>query len=140
MNLGRRKLRLAAVAVAAVALLATACSSSGSSNSSSTSTSGTPVFGGTLRWVASGDVDHLDPMPAYYTATAILEHAYTRQLVTYPSSNNFQTGTTIVPDVATVVPTMANGGVTPDGPPPPLPPPSRVRWNTHPPPAAGGGA
>src|SRR5215813_2078297 len=101
MHLGRRKLRLAAVAaVAAVGMVAAACSSSSSSPGPTTGTSsaGTPVSGGTLRWVASGDVDHLDPMSAYYTATAILERAYTRQLITYPSSNNYQAATTIVPD------------------------------------------
>jgi peptide/nickel transport system substrate-binding protein len=135
MHLGRRKLRLAAVAaVAAVGMVAAACSSSSSSPGPTTGTSsaGTPVSGGTLRWVASGDVDHLDPMSAYYTATGILERAYTRQLVTYPSSNNFQTGTTIVPDIATVVPTMANGGISSDGLTYTFHLRSGVMWNTTP--------
>ena len=106
-----------AVAILAAASLA-ACSSSSKSTPSSgntTGSAGTPVSGGTLRWVASGDVDHLDPMSAYYTATAILERGYTRQLVTYPSSNMDQTATTIAPDVATEVPTRQNGGISSDG-------------------------
>src|SRR5215472_9683443 len=118
----RPRLRVAAMAVATLAAggLLAACSSSTTTPSSpasptATGTAGTPVMGGTLRWVASGDVDHLDPMSAYYTATGILERAYTRQLITYPASNNFTTGTSIVPDMATELPTMANGGISSDG-------------------------
>jgi peptide/nickel transport system substrate-binding protein len=124
-----------AVAILAAVSLA-ACSSSSSTSgtsSASASSAGTPVYGGTLRWVASGDVDHLDPMSAYYTATGILERAYTRQLITYPSSNNYQTGTTIVPDIATVVPTMANGGLSSDGLTYTFHLRSGVMWNTSPP-------
>jgi peptide/nickel transport system substrate-binding protein len=91
------------------------------------------VSGGTLRWVASGDVDHLDPMSAYYTATGILERAYTRQLVTYPASNNFKTGTTVVPDIATELPTTANGGISSDGKTYTFHLRSGVMWNTTPP-------
>jgi peptide/nickel transport system substrate-binding protein len=129
------------VAAMAVAILASgslaACSSSsstsGTSGASSTSSAGTPVSGGTLRWVASGDVDHLDPMSAYYTATAILERAYTRQLITYPSSNNYQKAITIVPDIATAVPTTANGGISSDGLTYTFHLRSGVMWNTTPP-------
>lgn len=39
--------------------------------------------GGTLRYVGHGDVDHLDPACANYTASAVIERAYTRPLVTY---------------------------------------------------------
>ena len=123
-----------AVAILAAASLA-ACSSSKStpSSASSTGSAGTPVSGGTLRWVASGDVDHLDPMSAYYTATAILERGYTRQLVTYPSSNDYNKAITIVPDVATEVPTTANGGISSDGLTYTFHLRSGVMWNTTPP-------
>jgi peptide/nickel transport system substrate-binding protein len=135
----RPRTRVAAMAVAILAAGALAACSSSSSTSSTSGTSsassaaGKPVFGGTLRWVASGDVDHLDPMAAYYTATAILERAYTRQLITYPASNDFQTSTTIVPDMATVVPTMANGGLSSDGLTYTFHLRSGVMWNTTPP-------
>jgi peptide/nickel transport system substrate-binding protein len=136
MRLPRIRIAAIAVAILAAASLA-ACSSasstSGSSSASASSSAGAPVYGGTLRWVASGDVDHLDPMSAYYTATAILERGYTRQLVTYPSSNNYQTATTIVPDIATVVPTMANGGLSSDGLTYTFHLRSGVMWNTSPP-------
>ena len=91
----RPRTRVAAIAVAILAAASlAACSSSKStpSSASSTGSAGTPVSGGTLRWVASGDVDHLDPMSAYYTATAILERGYTRQLVTYPVVERLQQG------------------------------------------------
>jgi peptide/nickel transport system substrate-binding protein len=135
----RPRIRVAAMAVATLAAggLLAACSSSSSSTpaagASGASSAGTPVTGGTLRWIASGDVDHLDPMSAYYTATGILERGYTRQLVTYPASNNFTTGTSIVPDMATELPTMANGGISSDGLTYTFHLRSGVMWNTTPP-------
>jgi peptide/nickel transport system substrate-binding protein len=127
-----------AVATLAAGGLVAACSSStttptGASSPTATGTAGAPVFGGTLRWVASGDVDHLDPMSAYYTATGILERAYTRQLITYPASNTYQQAITLVPDIATEVPSMANGGLSSDGLTYTFHLRSGVMWNTTPP-------
>src|SRR5580658_3602026 len=111
---------LAAAALAASALAA--CSSSSSTSSSSTASSGKPVSGGTLHIVSASGPDHIDTVPAYYTVDYQLEHAYTRQLVAYPTvpatttaSAGWTTDTTPVADVATVVPTAANGGVTNGG-------------------------
>jgi peptide/nickel transport system substrate-binding protein len=127
-----------AVATLAAGGLLAACSSStttpsGATSPTATGTAGTPVMGGTLRWVASGDVDHLDPMSAYYTATGILERAYTRQLITYPASNTYQQAITLVPDIATEVPSMANGGLSSDGLTYTFHLRSGVMWNTTPP-------
>jgi len=132
----RPRIRVAATAVAILAAASlAACSSSKStpSSGSTTASAGAPVYGGTLRWIASGDVDHLDPMSAYYTATAILERGYTRQLVTYPSSNNYTTATTIAADMATDVPTTANGGISSDGKTYTFHLRPGVMWNTSPP-------
>jgi len=112
---------LAAAALAATALAA--CSSSSStSSSSSPASSGKPVSGGTLHIVSASGPDHIDTVPAYYTVDYQLERAYTRQLVAYPTvpatstaSAGWTTDTTPVADVATVVPTVANGGVTNSG-------------------------
>jgi peptide/nickel transport system substrate-binding protein len=113
---------LAAAALAATALAACSSSSSTSSSSSSTASSGKPVSGGTLHIVAAAGPDHIDTVPAYYTADYMIERAYTRQLVTYPTvpattttSAGFTTETTPVADIATVVPTAANGGITNNG-------------------------
>jgi peptide/nickel transport system substrate-binding protein len=107
-------------AVIAVAGLA-ACSSSKSSTPAASSSTA-PQYGGTLHIVAASGPDHIDTVSAYYTADYMLERAYTRQLVQYPSvpyastsSAGWTTDTTPVADVATVVPTVANGGVTNSG-------------------------
>jgi peptide/nickel transport system substrate-binding protein len=111
---------LAAAALAASVLAA--CSSSSSTSSSSTSSSSKPVSGGTLHIVSASGPDHIDTVPAYYTVDYQLERAYTRQLVSYPtepasstSSAGWIASTTPVADVATVVPTVANAGVTNGG-------------------------
>jgi peptide/nickel transport system substrate-binding protein len=111
---------LAAAALAASALAA--CSSSSSTSSSSTSSSSKPVSGGTLHIVSASGPDHIDTVPAYYTVDYQLERAYTRQLVQYPTepasstaSAGWIASTTPAADVATVVPTVANGGVTNGG-------------------------
>jgi peptide/nickel transport system substrate-binding protein len=104
--------RFAALAVAALAAsTVAACSSSGTGSSSS----GRPVSGGTLNFVAAGDVDHLDPLSAYYIPSLQLELAWTRQLVSYWPSNNRARATMIAPDVASVVPSTSNGGITKGG-------------------------
>jgi peptide/nickel transport system substrate-binding protein len=110
-----------AVAVLAAAGLA-ACSSSSSSTSTpaaSSSSSGAPVVGGTLNVVAASGPDHIDTVPAYYTADYEFEHAYTRQLLAYPSAPynsttdaGWTTDVTPAADIATEVPTATNGGKT----------------------------
>ena len=46
---------------------------------------GTPVSGGTLHIVAASGPAHLDTVPSYYTTDYQLTHAYTRQLLNYPT-------------------------------------------------------
>jgi peptide/nickel transport system substrate-binding protein len=76
--------------------------------------SGTPVTGGTLKLVGNADVDHLDTAGGYYTTTYTLERAFTRQLFTNPASTDPATAISVVPDVATEMPTAANGGLSAD--------------------------
>src|SRR5260370_8914057 len=112
------RMRVAAMAVAIlVAVWVAACSSSSSkpATSSSSSSASTPVTGGTLRFVAASDFDHIDPLSAYLTNSFQIERAYARQLVSQPASNNFNTAISIVPDIATVVPSTSNGGPRSDG-------------------------
>jgi len=73
------------------------------------------VSGGTLNFVAAGDVDHLDPLSAYYVPTFQLEMAFTRQLISYWPSNNRARAITFAPDMASMVPTTSTGGVTNGG-------------------------
>jgi ABC-type transport system substrate-binding protein len=101
---------LAVLAVSAVTLAA--CGGNGNTTAS---TSGTPVTGGTLKLLGSSDVDHLDTASAYYTASYTLERTFARQLFSYPASTNTTTANTPVPDLATALPTTANGGISADG-------------------------
>ena len=114
--------RIAALAVAALA--ATGLAACGkSSTSTSTNASGPPTKPtGTLNIVASAGPDHWDTVPAYYTADYMLERAYARQLLSYPTVPTTTTSgpawvkaTTPVPDMATAVPTTANGGISANG-------------------------
>lgn len=114
--------RLAALTV--VALAATGLAACGnSSNTTATATStNKPVYGGTLNIVAASGQDHFDPVSAYGTWDYMIERAYTRQLVSYPSYNYNALGdagwtkdTTPTADVATAVPTASNGGITDNG-------------------------
>ncbi len=112
----RRRSRSPVVATLAVlagsALTLAAC---GSGGSTTTGTTGSPVMGGTLKLLGSSDVDHLDTASAYYTASYTVERTYARQLFSYPASTDTTTANTPVPDLATEMPTTANGGISADG-------------------------
>jgi ABC-type transport system substrate-binding protein len=122
MGVGSRLRVIGVVSILAVlTVVAASCSSSNNSGSGSGATSTTvnpaaqlgehdilppqattsPVSGGTLKIVGSGDVDHLDTCCAYYTTTYELLRAVSRQLVSYPSTYSDPAPTQPVPDAAT---------------------------------------
>jgi len=128
---------LAAAVLAAAGLAA--CSSSSSPSASSTS-AGKPVSGGTLHIVSAAGPDHIDTVPAYFTVDYQLEHAYTRQLLSYQtvpytgtSGAGWTATTTPTADVATEVPTTSNGGITNGGKTYTFHIKPGVDWNTTPP-------
>jgi peptide/nickel transport system substrate-binding protein len=135
----KRPIALAAVALAAVSVLA-ACGKSSNSPSSTSSSAGSPTRGGTLRFVANGGPeDNLDTVSSYLVANYILEHAFTRQLLSYPTANvtalsgpGWQKSITLIPDIATEVPSQANGGISADGLHYTFHLRSGVDWNTSP--------
>ncbi|WP_327632758.1 ABC transporter substrate-binding protein [Kribbella sp. NBC_00482] len=107
--------RLAAVSLAAVASIAlAACSSGGTTPSGSGGSAGTPVSGGTLNMLGAGDVDYMDPNISYYSVGYLNLRMWSRQLFTYPADPGGK-NTTPVADLATEIPTAANGGISPDG-------------------------
>jgi peptide/nickel transport system substrate-binding protein len=113
---------LTAAVLAAAALAACSSSSTSSPTTSSSSSAGTPVSGGTLRIISASGPAHLDTVPSYYTADYQITHTYARQLLNYPtvaysstSGADWTKATTPVPDVATEVPSTANGGITNGG-------------------------
>jgi peptide/nickel transport system substrate-binding protein len=130
------RVAVATVAAIGVMTLAAACSKSGPA----APTSGKPLYGGTLRIVANGGPDHLDTVQAYIVPDYILERAYARQLVSYPtvpvtgtSGPAWQKAITVVPDIATEVPTTANGGISANGLTYTFHIKTGVDWNTSPP-------
>ena len=123
----RRAACAAVVGLLAVGLAA--CGSSSSSSSSSGKTTTTVVIplkagenpvgqnlyngtkGGTLTVYSSEDFAHLDPGEAYFVLDYAVMYATQRPLFTYPPNSS----TTLVPDLATAIPTIANGGITNGG-------------------------
>ncbi len=126
----RAKAQLVRVAcvVAVVAVVTASCGGNSSPKPAGTSTvvnpgaqigerdilppapSGSPVSGGTLEIVGSGDVDHLDTCCAYYSTTYELLRAVSRQLVSYPSTRDDPTPSTPVADIATY--SVSSDGLT----------------------------
>jgi peptide/nickel transport system substrate-binding protein len=123
MNAPQRVTALAAAVLAAAALAAcSSTSSSSTSASASASSTAKPVSGGTLNIVSAGGPAHIDTVPAYYTVDYQLEHAYTRQLLQYPTepyanltSPGWTATVTPAADIATEVPSVSNGGITNGG-------------------------
>ncbi|MDR2983702.1 MAG: ABC transporter substrate-binding protein [Nocardiopsaceae bacterium] len=134
----RRSQRIAALALAGLTAAGlAACSNSAGGPGSAGSQ---PVRGGTLKFVAAAGPDHIDTIPAYYTADYVLERGYARQLLTYPTvpgttlgSAGWTKNTTPAADVATTVPSTSNGGITDGGLTYTFHIKRGVDWNTKPP-------
>jgi peptide/nickel transport system substrate-binding protein len=125
---------LGTVVAAVAAMLVAACGSS-SSGSSSTATSAqsggsaaiamkpgenpigqvlsgsTKKRGGTLTIYSSEDFEHLDPGQSYFVQDYGIDYATQRPLFAYKPD----TAEVLTPDLATVIPTTANGGITDGG-------------------------
>ncbi|MGN6130586.1 MAG: ABC transporter substrate-binding protein [Nocardioidaceae bacterium] len=99
-------------------LTAAACGGGGGGGQSAPGQNGTQetanaVKGGTLNMLGAGDVDYMDPNVSYYSIGYLNLRMWSRQLFTYPADPNKVT--TPVPDLATQIPTMDNGGISKDG-------------------------
>lgn len=119
---------LRAPAIAAVVGLAMVACGGGTP----TTTTTTAQKGGTLIVLGNGDVDHLDTASAYYSVSYSAIRAYARQLLSYPTVSDLNKQTEVVADMATQVPTAANGGVSADGLTYTLKIKSGVKWDTTP--------
>ncbi|TCC57498.1 ABC transporter substrate-binding protein [Kribbella pittospori] len=108
--------RLAATSLAAVAALVAlaACSNGGTTPTGSGGDTATPVKGGTLNMLGAGDVDYMDPNISYYSVGYLNLRMWSRQLFTYPAEPGGK-NTSPVADLATDIPTTANGGLSADG-------------------------
>jgi peptide/nickel transport system substrate-binding protein len=103
----------AAAAIGVLAVGLAACG--GGSGGGSGSDDGKPKMGGTLKLVGAGGQDNLDPTSAYSTVSSAFERTYARQLFAYPASKDPKVASAPVPDVASEMPTMQNGGMSKDG-------------------------
>ena len=109
-----------AAAVAALTLLATlalgaaACGGSTSSSGSPSAGASVPKAGGTLRVAFQGEPTGLDPAIAWEVESWSIERLTYQTFLTYASKPG-EAGTQLVPDLATEVPTAANGGISAGG-------------------------
>ena len=94
--------------------------------------SSSPQRGGTLKILGQSDIFNLDTVSAYYTVSSMLNRAYTRQLFSYPTTGAFSNQLAVVPDVASEIPTTANGGVSNGGKTITVHLKTNVDWNTTP--------
>lgn len=104
-----RKLIISTTALAAAAALAlSGCSSGGGG--------GAPAAegqkGGTLKVLANGDVDHLDPQLTAYVPVNGVIRTVSRSILSYKSSNDEKTRIELAGDLATEVPEASDGGKT----------------------------
>jgi peptide/nickel transport system substrate-binding protein len=122
----------AAAAVTAGCLTLAACTTGGGTGGSATgaTSSSTPVKGGTLNMLGSGDVDYMDPNISYYSIGYLGLRMWSRQLFTYPAVEG-QT-TKPVPDLAQSMPTQGSG-ISADGKTYTIKIRSGAKWNTSPP-------
>jgi ABC-type transport system substrate-binding protein len=106
----RTVLSVVAAAFLSAALLA-AAGCGGSSPAPSGSAGGTPVRGGTLTVSYQGDPQYLDPALDWEGNGWSIEHCMYNTLLTYSSGSGSE-GTKLVPDMASAMPTVTNGGKT----------------------------
>jgi peptide/nickel transport system substrate-binding protein len=97
-----------------LAILLAALTAGGSLAGGTKSAAG-PQRGGTLKLLGQSDIFNLDTISGYYTVTSMLERTFARQLVSYPYTQAFSNQIKVVPDIATAVPTTANGGISANG-------------------------
>lgn len=98
--------------------------------------SSTPRYGGTLRLVGPGGVDHIDTASAYYATSAQILRALSRQLFAYPASADLSdpaASFTPAPDLAAELPTEENGGISADRTTYTIRLRDGVRWDSEPP-------
>ena len=105
--------RSTTAALAALALAVAGCGGSGDGGGTAGQPDeGTPQRGGTLKLLGAGDIDHMDPVSAYYTVSYTLLRAINRQLLSYPNSRDTAEATTPVADMVEEAGAPTDGGLT----------------------------
>jgi len=99
------RFRHVAVASAALALAGVVVAAADASGSSTTGAKA--ARGGTITVLSAGDVDHIDPGQAYYSFSYQITYATQRPLLSYKPNS-----VTPIPDLASAMPKVSNGGKT----------------------------
>ena len=103
--------RLTTLAVLIIATLAAAGCSSGSAATSGAADGGTPVNGGVLRGAIPDNPDHLDTGISFAVEGWELLEATNNGLLTFKKAGGGQQAT-ILPDIASAMPAVTDGGKT----------------------------
>lgn len=117
----RTKIIVTVTGLAAVSLLAGACTAQPSSKTTATVSltsglqglnpgTGSPRRGGTLNMLGDGDIDYMDYNASYYSIGYLAQRLWLRDLYAYPAIPGKTIS--IVPDLATGLPAISNGGKT----------------------------
>ena len=130
MNTPKRRGALFAAGLMTIALTATACGSGGG-GSSSEEDAAKPVTGGTLNMLGHRRCRLHGPQLSYYSVGYLNLRMWSRQLFTYPADPGGK-NTTPVADLATEIPTAANGGISADGKTYTIKIRPGAKWNTSP--------
>ena len=108
-----RKLLLSTAAVAAAAALAlSGCSAGSSGGGGAGDTGGEPQTGGTLKVLANGDVDRIDPQLTAYVPVNNVVRVLSRSVLSYVSSNDVDERIQLTGDLAEDVPEPSEDGLT----------------------------
>lgn len=102
---------LVLVVALALAVAAAGCGTSGGGSTSATGSAGTPKQGGTLTVAFQGEPTGLDPAIAWEIESWSMEHMLYNTFLKY-SSGSGDAGTKLIPDLATALPEVKNGGKT----------------------------
>jgi len=103
---------MALLALAALAAGLAACG--GDSGGGGGDTGGEPVQGGTLTVAFQGEPTELDPAIAWEVESWALERLCYQTFLTYEPASG-EAGTELIPELATEVPSVENGGISEDG-------------------------
>ena len=107
-----RKQILSGVALGAAAMLVLSGCASGGGSGDGGAGGGEAQTGGTLKVLAQGDVDRLDPQLTAYVPVNSVVRSISRSLLSYVSSNDVDERIELTGDLATEVPTASEDGLT----------------------------
>lgn len=132
MQTRRRSRRTALPAIGLATVLTLAACGGGGGEGESGGSAGQPQKGGTLKFVGKSDVTSMDTAFSYYALNYTIMRGFTRQLVTTPTVTSAKKAGHVVADMATQVPTVANGGISKDKLSYTFTIKKGVKWNTDP--------